>query len=239
MYSLKLDPLEIPEIVSLVGDFLSQADLVKCLRIPKTFYNALVSLVWKKVIISYSPCHAMKALKKHKETIELDSIQLDIRDDEVDLFFQLCKRLRCLDMEDTNLARLPLNFLDDDTDTFIFPNVTALRCEHVAISKAPYPHTPWYCLGMWIRRRPGLRSLDSEIKDKDMAAILRRMTALRRLHVSRCEVGPFTMRESLVGDQEAWDHGQEVRKLCDTIEALELNTQSAVPDRMQVFLERS
>ncbi|ORY95971.1 hypothetical protein BCR41DRAFT_390781 [Lobosporangium transversale] len=258
MNSFKLNPLEIPEIISLVGDFLPRSDLPNCLRISKTFYSALVNLVWN-------------ALEKHKEAIEelvvssdlecYESLRgcdrlkhifiYDITTDEVDPFFQLCKRLRYLDMQYTTLTRLPLNFLDNDEDTFIFPNLSILSFVRVKI-----PH----CLGMWTARCPGLRSLkvlnkdnpiddfyrtaflnhpykpkaisdlclpDVRIEDEDMAAILRQLTQLRQLKVPGYNFGVLSLRELLADEQEILENGhvlriKRVQRLCDIIEVLKL-----------------
>ncbi|KAF9912860.1 hypothetical protein BX616_010223, partial [Lobosporangium transversale] len=345
MGNIKLNPLDLPEIVSRVGDFLSRGDIVHCLRISKTFHNTLVKTIWKRIILRDSKYPTDdEALQKNKEYIEhlefhfgfpkeylalqgcshLKCISCivgllrdtsDLRDlsnlikahsstitqlyfdcsdlreiweallecahlkklsiwhskisgGEVELFFRVCKKLSCLDMVGTTISQLPADFLDDDTDTFIFPNINTLSFYEVQITNTPPQRTSLYCLGMLARRCPGLRSLSFhpfqeiaetieqkdvdfcraaflnhpyilknvsdlsfscvEIKDEDMAAILRQMTELIRLEAPWCEFGQLSMRELLADEQEISDDGRIVRKrrdwrLCDTVETLKCN----------------
>ncbi|ORY99766.1 hypothetical protein BCR41DRAFT_426342 [Lobosporangium transversale] len=179
------------------------------------------------------------------ECIHLEDLTLswvDICDDEVDPFFQVCKKVKHLRMTMVEIDRPPSGFLDDDTDTFILPNVTTLALRDIEISCPPIPYTSPYCIGIWIRRCPKLCSLEFNlrlstitIKDEEMAALLRQMTDLRRLDAPYCKFGPLCIRELLSYEQEIWINGNRVQKrrlqrLCDTVEALDFNGQSQGTD---------
>ncbi|ORZ28844.1 hypothetical protein BCR41DRAFT_344172 [Lobosporangium transversale] len=72
MSNLKLNPLEILEIISLIGSFLDRKDLLNCLCVSKTFHGALIWHIWRKIIVRrhgpFTPTG--EALQKHKEYIE-------------------------------------------------------------------------------------------------------------------------------------------------------------------------
>ncbi|ORZ04718.1 hypothetical protein BCR41DRAFT_362557 [Lobosporangium transversale] len=199
----------------------------------------------------------------------------DILEDEVDLFFQVCKNIGALDMSEVLIAQLPSDFLDNRSGKFIFPNISAVRFFDTQIVDSPHPHTSSVCLGMLTRRCPRLRSLDHynsnikaqprkrmnidfyrtvflhhpytltnlsdlhltgmEIKDKDMAALLRQMTELRWLEAPDCDFGPLSIRELLSNEQEVSDNGRILwkrrdQRLCDTVEGLEFNIYSTKAD---------
>ncbi|ORZ19213.1 hypothetical protein BCR41DRAFT_351762 [Lobosporangium transversale] len=345
MSSNKLNPLESPEIVSLVGEFLDQDDLLSCIRVSKIFHNTLVKALWKKIIVKsrYPSGEALQNYKQHIEDLSLygnfpkeyallqgcvrlkrigyypgvsqDSLtpnqlsnlikahsstiielrlyysrlqdiwgallkctylenliirEVYILDDEIDLFFQVCKKLRCLDMTNVTIDQLPSNFLDDNTDKFIFSNMDTIDLQDVCILNPPLPYTSSYGIGMLVRRCPRLRSLNfciervhysirqthfdfykaallhqpytliklshlflisMQLKDEEMAALLKQMTELRQLVVPECDFGPLSLRELLADTQEIWDAGHLVRKrreqrLCDTVEELHFSTLS-------------
>ncbi|ORZ01923.1 hypothetical protein BCR41DRAFT_426170 [Lobosporangium transversale] len=71
------------------------------------------------------------------------------------------------------------------------------------------------------------------IEDEDIAALLRRMTELKRLHLSTCKFGQFSLQELLADRQEVVDNGQLVRKtrlrrLCETVETLMFGTNNGI-----------
>ncbi|ORY95980.1 hypothetical protein BCR41DRAFT_365071 [Lobosporangium transversale] len=240
MNNLKLNPLEIPELISLVGGYLSRNDLCSCIRVSKLFHDTLIKYVWRRITVgcrrqSQSCYPTKKALKSHKKYIEelvfyyrfpdrfmslqgcdrLRSIEYSyeslssqsqilnlikshsstivklkvdcsslreiwrtllgcahledlaisttyISGDEVDLFFQVFKKLKRLDMERVYINHLPSDFLNNDTEKFIFPNANTLRLIDVVIFSRPHPHTSSSCLGMLTRGLPALHSYDSE-----------------------------------------------------------------------------
>ncbi|ORZ04690.1 hypothetical protein BCR41DRAFT_362516 [Lobosporangium transversale] len=343
-----LHPLDIPEIISLVGEHLDEKSLFCCIRVSKTFHDTLVKAIWKKTKInSPSRYPTAEALQTYKEYIEelgfyynfpeefgslqgcknlkhieyyggspplnptarsdlsnlikahsstitkltfycptlreiwkallgctrLETLMIQeivILKDEVDLFFQACKKVRILTISRVNISRLPSDFLNDATDTFTFPNLSTLHLHKVKIVNPPHPHTSPYCLAMLTRRCPGLYTLSfnghgdddrtspnvfyktallhrpyalknlsdlhfskMDLKDEDMAALLRLMTELRQLVAPHCEFGPLSIRELLANEQEMLDDGQIVRKareqrLCDAVEVLEINTESHI-----------
>ncbi|ORY95965.1 hypothetical protein BCR41DRAFT_365052 [Lobosporangium transversale] len=341
MTNCKLNPFDLPEIVSRVGEFLSRDDIISCLRISKAFHSTLVKRLWKTIsldskyptgealhnnkkyiqkLVLYSPlpeeyrtlqsCNRLKdisfygtsshdasvlndlsnLIKAHRTTIArlyfdfgdsssqgiwgtlLECARLEnlafsrtqISNDEVDLFFQVCKKIKNLDIESVSIDRLPSDYLNDDKNSFIFPNMSTLYFNEFKISNPPHPHTSAYCLGILTRRCPNLHSLGfydylsdahtsqhelvkfhwaafrdhpytltnlsnlrlhMEIRDEDMAALLRQITELRELDVPECTFGPLSVRELLADEQEVLDGGIIVRKrrsqkLCDTIEVL-------------------
>ncbi|ORZ09426.1 hypothetical protein BCR41DRAFT_358686 [Lobosporangium transversale] len=357
MSNSNLNPMDIPEIISRVGDFLEQGDLLRCILVSRTFHNTLAGSksICKRIEIGdaysrYRKYPTGAALQSYKENIEellfyykfpkeymslqgcvrLQSIkcqsqslfnlselsslimshsstitkfELSTQDnptlreiwtallgcthlevltisstqmcnDGVDLFFQVCKRVRCLEMSYVDINRLPPNFLNDGTDEFIFPNMTTLHLRDVRISTPPTFYSSSYCLGILAKRCPKLRSLKFDeyarggilyrtgacafykavfvdhpftltslsdlymgsfgIKDEDMAALLRKMTELRRLDIPDCEFGPLSMQELLADEQEVLDGGHIVRKrrdrrLCDTVEILIFQRQGETP----------
>ncbi|ORZ09436.1 hypothetical protein BCR41DRAFT_358699 [Lobosporangium transversale] len=245
----KLNPLEIPEIVSRVGDFLKRKELLHCIRVSKTFHNALAKFIWKRISIGRdnsryftaeglqnykeyieglvffdhfprefkslqgcgrlksigyyaessqdprAPSHLSKLVKAHSFTITefrfncpslqgiwsallecthlkvLNIFGLTILDDEVDLFFQVCKRVMYLTVTRVNINQLPSNFMDDNTDKFFFPKMSMLHLHDVQISNLSHPHTSSYCFGMLTRRCPGLRYLGFIEKNDDTQSL--------------------------------------------------------------------
>ncbi|ORZ04321.1 hypothetical protein BCR41DRAFT_362938 [Lobosporangium transversale] len=227
----KLNPLDLPEIISCVGDFLDKSDIAKCLRISKSFHNALIESLWKRIHVRpHYRRPTEQALKKHGRYIEelviefkfpkgymslrgcsrlkhisvnlypsrpvpndlinlirahtvtklsfncqslretwrellefahLEDLTIcgtNISKDEIDLFFQVCKKIKYLNMREVFIFQLPSNFLNG-TDELIFPNIITLHFVAVTIGISP-PHSSPYCLGVLTRRCPGLRSLD-------------------------------------------------------------------------------
>ncbi|ORZ09421.1 hypothetical protein BCR41DRAFT_358681, partial [Lobosporangium transversale] len=356
MSNSNLSPMDIPEIILRVGDFLEQDDLLRCILVSRTFRNTLAGSIsiYKRIEVGETYSRYRKyptgaALQSYKENIEellfyykfpkeymslqgcvrLQSIECRsqlsfnlselsslimshsstitkfelttpgdsslreiwtallgcthlevltisstyVSNDQVDLFFRVCKRVRCLEMSCVTINRLPSNFLNDGTDEFIFPNMTTLRLRFVKISTPPTFYSSSYCLGILAKRCPKLRSLkfgeytdddisyptggrdiykavfvdhpftstslsdlymgSFRIKDEDMAALLRKMTELRRLDIPDCEFGPLSMQELLADEQEVLDGGHIVRKrrdrrLCDTIQVLRFNKQATI-----------
>ncbi|ORZ28866.1 hypothetical protein BCR41DRAFT_344205 [Lobosporangium transversale] len=51
MGNIKLNPLDIPEIISLVGSSLSRKDLLACIRVSRTFQSALIRFIWKSITV--------------------------------------------------------------------------------------------------------------------------------------------------------------------------------------------
>ncbi|ORZ07797.1 hypothetical protein BCR41DRAFT_388849 [Lobosporangium transversale] len=202
---IKLNPLEIPEIISLVGDFLGQDDIInwRALQNNKEHieelhffirlsedYRSLKDCSRLKRVSYQIPTHSsisndlLELIKTHRTTITHFSVMYEysglgeiwevllectnlrileinssnIIEEEVDLFFRVCKKLRRLEIHTVTVSHLPANFLSDDTDTFVFP-IVKLIVDNIQILNPPYPHTSSYCLGMWTRRCPGLASL--------------------------------------------------------------------------------
>ncbi|ORZ28814.1 hypothetical protein BCR41DRAFT_344114 [Lobosporangium transversale] len=231
--NIKVNPLDIPEIILLIGGFLSRKDLLNCIRVSKTFHGALIGFIWRKIIISYRGHPTGEALQNNKKYIEeiffqdcipeeyttlhgCDRLQFIANDtyscspqqvkfsgllrahnstitgvrltsiqsspelfklllecsnlkhlklskisinDEVDLFFQVCKRLRRLDLDNTSIHQLPIGFLDSETSEYILSNIRTLSIDHVNIVNPPHPYASPYCLGILTRRCPGLCTL--------------------------------------------------------------------------------
>ncbi|ORZ04333.1 hypothetical protein BCR41DRAFT_401190 [Lobosporangium transversale] len=321
MNNLILNPFGIPEILSLVGDYLDRSDLLHCIRVSKAFHNTLVKFIWKKIQTgSHSKEPTFEALQNYKEHIEelvfynifpqkfrllqgckrlkyincsmrssqdfsipndlsnlikahrstitkflfefkcpglqeiwgalmecthLEYLKIygsQISSDETDLFFQVCKKVKHLDMSHVCIHQLPSDFMDDNADNFIFPNINALYFHHTKISNPPHPYTSSYCLGMLTRRCPRLRSLvvagnqydfyreaflyrpfalpdlskiwlyNMKIKDEDMAALLKQLTELRQLFLQGSDFGPLSIRELLAEEQEILEDGHIIRK---------------------------
>ncbi|ORZ01924.1 hypothetical protein BCR41DRAFT_363308 [Lobosporangium transversale] len=186
--------------------------------------------------------------------LEINRIDIDVG---VDLFLQVCMRLRHLELDHITIHQFPINILSREHSEYIFPNIHTLRIDHVRITDPSYPYSNWYCLGMFVRSCPALCSLEIKgqsrdkedfykvallqhpwtlnnlsdlcayitIEDEDIAALLRRMTELKQLHLSTCKFGQFSLQELLADRQEVVDNGQLVRKtrlrrLCETVETL-------------------
>ncbi|ORZ19212.1 hypothetical protein BCR41DRAFT_351761 [Lobosporangium transversale] len=346
--SKNLNPLDLPEIISRVGVFLSRDDILHCIQVCKAFHNTLVKSIWKRVVIVDSRYPTEEALQNYKEYIEelvfhnnfpkecvslqgcnrlrfIESIAQDPSDlsqvvnlikfhsstitglrfrcshlwgiwealmecvhletltiydsnillDGVDPFFQVCKKIKTLIMSDVGILRLPSGFVDDNTDEFIFPNVRKLELQNVRIRCPLQQHSSSYCLGILTRRCPRLRSLSfydlrwgtqstqqtdidyyrtafqyhlytltklldlslisMQLKDEEMAALLKQMTELRQLVVPECDFGPLSLQELLADTQEIRDGERLVRKrrerrLCDTLEDLSFNRRAKSPD---------
>ncbi|ORZ06995.1 hypothetical protein BCR41DRAFT_399854 [Lobosporangium transversale] len=335
MDNLKLNPLQIPEILLLIAELLNKRDLLNCIRVSKAFHKTLISLIWKKITVGQVGEPGSKAIQKHNEYIEeitfdgygfndsfpekYESLQrlqsitykgwcswpkpihainqikahssiitslclnecikfscsselweallecinlrhLEVYDKAIDvgadLFLQVCKRLDHLKLYEVSI-QLPINFFSNEDSEYIFPNIRTLRISHVRITNPPHPYSKWYCLGMLVRNCRALRSLHIEswdekdqsdyraflqhpwalnnlsdlwfrgmiIEDKDMAAILRRMTGLRQLGLPYAIFDQLSLQELLADKQEVMDNGQLVRKtrllrLCETVETL-------------------
>ncbi|ORY94278.1 hypothetical protein BCR41DRAFT_426968 [Lobosporangium transversale] len=242
---IKLNPLEIPEIISLVGDFLGQDDIInwRALQNNKEHieelhffirlsedYRSLKDCSRLKRVSYQIPTHSsisndlLELIKTHRTTITHFSVMYEysglgeiwevllectnlrileinssnIIEEEVDLFFRVCKKLRRLEIHTVTVSHLPANFLSDDTDTFVFP-IVKLIVDNIQILNPPYPHTSSYCLGMWTRRCPGLASL--------LFYPPQGLTDLRLLHAHNCEFGQLSMRELLAEEQEVLEDG--------------------------------
>ncbi|ORZ28307.1 hypothetical protein BCR41DRAFT_71414 [Lobosporangium transversale] len=77
MSNPNLSPMDIPEIISRVGDFLEQDDLLRCILVSRTFHNTLAGSksICKRIEIgdAYSKCRKYPtgtALQSYKENIE-------------------------------------------------------------------------------------------------------------------------------------------------------------------------
>ncbi|ORZ29089.1 hypothetical protein BCR41DRAFT_344525 [Lobosporangium transversale] len=240
MDNFKLNPLVIPEIILILGDFLDDRDLPCCIRVSKTFYNTLSKTLWRNINVKSRwrwPCNPSKeALQNNKKYIEKISLQniipkeimslrgcdrlysieyererhLKIRPDlrglsdllkaysstirelscngipipqgfwqvllectnlslikvnevlissgGVELFLQLCKRVRNLDLRLVRISQLPADFITDSTGKYILTNVQKLDLGPVKILHSPFPYKPSYCIGTLVRRCPNLRS---------------------------------------------------------------------------------
>ncbi|ORZ28840.1 hypothetical protein BCR41DRAFT_344167 [Lobosporangium transversale] len=342
-----INPLHIPEIILLTGAFLDVEGLLNCIQVSKAFYNILIGLLWRRIVIGPSPAEypSREVLQKYKGHIEeivfinnfpkeytelqgctrlqsiyyrsrlrmaigsdcllklsnlikahhptitsiyfhafqsshglwkalLECTNLNILKacntsikDGVDLFLQVCKKLRHLTLEDVAIHQLPANFLSNEANEYSLPNMHTLCIERVKIAGPPKPYTSWYCLGTLVKRCPvlcelivddsyeqyhqadfyraillqhpwALNSLSAlslhnmTIEDKDMAALLGRMTGLRQLSSLKCEFGQFSLQELLADKQEILDDGEIVQKarlqrLCETLEILVLYTYNA------------
>ncbi|ORZ09423.1 hypothetical protein BCR41DRAFT_358683 [Lobosporangium transversale] len=349
MNNLNSNPLDIPEIVSLVGRFLDYDDCLRCIRVSKTFHNTLAKAIWRDICVdadsTYPSGEALYNYKKYIEDLtffyyfpedylslqgcdRLQSIRCEVQrksdlrqisdlidshsstityltftcpslgdiwepllkctrlevlsvsktrifENEIDQFFQVFKQIKYLNMTDASISQLPSDFLGDEADKYIFPNMSTLYLHNVRIHNPPRPYTSSYCLGILTRRCPKLQSLylydykkgsltmdqlhldfcrtaflhhtytvanlsdlslaSMKIKDEDMAAILRRMTQLRRLKVPWGKFGQLSMRELLADEHEALEDGNIVqkrrgRRLCDMVEELEWSEQSERTD---------
>ncbi|ORZ06994.1 hypothetical protein BCR41DRAFT_360462 [Lobosporangium transversale] len=85
----------------------------------------------------------------------------------VDLFLQVCKRLRHLELDHVTIHQFPINILSREHSEYIFPNIHTLRIDHVRITDPPHPYSSWYCLGMLVRSCPALCSLRFEGENED------------------------------------------------------------------------
>ncbi|ORY95982.1 hypothetical protein BCR41DRAFT_365073 [Lobosporangium transversale] len=236
MNDLELHPLDIPEIISLVGAFLGRNDLLQCIRVSRVFHSTLFRFIWRRIVVKQfylGSFPTKKALENNKNYIEelefsycfpeeymalqgcgrLQSIECKTQpsfyknpidrlinshsstitrlsfqgphlegiweallgcthlktlticeaalfEDQVDLFFQVCKKLNSLEMSSVVVYGLPSDFLGNGTNKFIFPSVIRLKLLNIQILDPPHPHTSSYCLGILARRCPGLRSLE-------------------------------------------------------------------------------
>ncbi|ORZ28849.1 hypothetical protein BCR41DRAFT_382781 [Lobosporangium transversale] len=71
MSKMSLNPLHLPEIIPLVGDFLYEKDLLNCVRVSKTFHNAFIGLLYRRITVEPSSRYPSgEALQKHKKHIE-------------------------------------------------------------------------------------------------------------------------------------------------------------------------
>ncbi|ORZ29133.1 hypothetical protein BCR41DRAFT_344601, partial [Lobosporangium transversale] len=350
------NPLDIPEIISIIGSFLDRTDIIRCICVSKTFHFSLIGLIWKRINVrglgrlrtyriptnealekhkkyieeldfddffasvfsSLQGCNRLRLveyhtwktfkrsnlselsdlIKSHSSTITelrlrgsslrgawsavLECAHLEalvifeacIPNDEVDPFFQVCKKIKTLMMHEVHIDQLPRDFLDEGTCKYIFPNIQRLLLWDTLISCPPHPYTSKYCFGILTRRCPELRSLNflnldqdihpsqrlnfgfykvvflehqftlsnlsslytrAEIRDEDMATLLKQMTELRRLEVPYCDFGPLSLRELLADEQEILEDGQIMRRrrdqrLCDTVEILIFRRQSGITD---------
>ncbi|KAK3810286.1 MAG: hypothetical protein J3Q66DRAFT_405045 [Benniella sp.] len=51
MTSLRINPLDIPEIRSMVGQYLGRSNLARCLRVCKSWHASFVPLVWSTFLV--------------------------------------------------------------------------------------------------------------------------------------------------------------------------------------------
>ncbi|KAF9905995.1 hypothetical protein BX616_000860, partial [Lobosporangium transversale] len=332
MNNSKLNPLELPEIISFVGDFLDLDDLLNCIVSPRLFIkhkkyiegiifegnnlpdeylllqgcDHLQSIEYEELVYPKS-VEYLNLIKNHNSTItrlhfyktptsyefwetllgctNLEHLKVshaNIHDD-IDVFLQVCKKLKHLDLDVISIYQLPPSFLCIESSGYNLPNIHTLHLQDVSIPEPPHPYTSAYCLGMFVRRCPGLRSLlfyelykpnevqhhfqyepadpsdnsfyketflqhpwtlnnlseliliSAQLKDEDMAGLLRRMPELKRLQAPYCELGQLSLQELLSDKQEAFDNGQMVwktrpQKLCETVERLAFNMSSVNVD---------
>ncbi|KAF9897565.1 hypothetical protein BX616_005352, partial [Lobosporangium transversale] len=236
MNSTKLRPLDIPEILLLIGGFLDQDDLLNCIRVSKNFYRAFIRIIWRKITIVPFRYPSGKTLQNHKQYIEeinfeannipeeygalqgcdrlqtinyegnyswdepicflsmiwahsstitrvclenvlssywpwktlLECVHLNhlglsftyINGDGVDIFFQVCKKVKHLNLARVSIKQLPINFLSSEGSEYVLPSIHTLRIEDVDIISPPDPYTSSYCVGMLVRKCPGLCALE-------------------------------------------------------------------------------
>ncbi|KAF9914417.1 hypothetical protein BX616_008367 [Lobosporangium transversale] len=198
-----------------------------------------------------------------------------IRGEDIDAFFRVCKKLRCLVLRTIIFLQPPTDLLDQDNDVLL-SRIRTLELSNVIVVD-PHPHSSMYYLGMLIRKCPNIRTLTYEtdclqsihsqeqmshdfikaaflqdpwtlphlqnlilrrvpFSDIEMAAVLRRMTQLKRLQAPYCEFGPLCLQEllrdrGLQDSKDLNDEGtKEPRRFCDMLEVLEFN-QYAVESR--------
>ncbi|ORZ07025.1 hypothetical protein BCR41DRAFT_360499 [Lobosporangium transversale] len=70
MDSLKLNPLEFPEILLLIGESLDRSDLLSCIRVSKYFHRIFIRLVWREITITSSRNPTGRTIYKHKGYIK-------------------------------------------------------------------------------------------------------------------------------------------------------------------------
>ncbi|ORZ28852.1 hypothetical protein BCR41DRAFT_344184 [Lobosporangium transversale] len=249
MNNPKLNPLELPEIISPVGDFLERNDLLNCIRVSKSFHSTLIGRIWKNILVAEYHYETKRkypigeTLQKHKKYIEAiifrsddqpdESIRIIIPDeywslqgcdrlqfiafegwmrykqnehlslllknhsstitrlyfnntqtsrelwetmlgctnlerlevtytnidDEIDVFLQVCKKIKYLYLNGLSLNRLPASFLGNENSDYNLSNMHTLSlCDIRVYSQHSY--TKAYSLGALVRRCPGLRVLE-------------------------------------------------------------------------------
>ncbi|ORZ04327.1 hypothetical protein BCR41DRAFT_401184 [Lobosporangium transversale] len=163
MNDIKLHPLDLPEIISHIGRFLSRKDLLNCIRISSTFYNTLISSIWGKIRVD-SEQHPERLTWPTGEAFAVTQGDQEVCDE----FYR------------------------------------TVFLQH-----------PWTLTSLSV-----LAFAFMSIKDEDMAALLRRMTKVKRLDVSSCDFGPLSMRELLSSEQETDGIVQAVLTNCPSLKEL-------------------
>ncbi|ORZ28865.1 hypothetical protein BCR41DRAFT_6943 [Lobosporangium transversale] len=245
MNNLKVNPLELPEIILLLGDFLERNDLLNCIRVSKTFHSTLIRRIWKdiRVVVPDSVYPTGETLQKHKKYIEaitfrsdnfadlmkcfdipyeywslqgcdrlqfiafegwghepnddlkpllknhsstitklclydaetsrelwetllgctnlehLEVSSVDI-DDEIDVFLQVCKKIKYLYLNGLSLNRLPASFLSNEDSDYNLSNIHTLSLKNIRIFSHDSYRSAYY-FGALLRRCSGLRVLES------------------------------------------------------------------------------
>ncbi|KAK3810296.1 MAG: hypothetical protein J3Q66DRAFT_391411 [Benniella sp.] len=77
-----LNPLDIPEIRSMVGQYLGRSDLVRCLRVCKSWHALFVPLVWSTItvgpeIYSWDDQPPLDAFIRHSHHLKVLSLDID------------------------------------------------------------------------------------------------------------------------------------------------------------------
>ncbi|ORZ28873.1 hypothetical protein BCR41DRAFT_7067 [Lobosporangium transversale] len=90
------------------------------------------------------------------ERLEISHTRIN---DEVDLFLQVCKKLRHLGMDGVAIHQLPISILNDELSNCLLTNIRTLYITGVEILNPPHPYTPSYCLGLLVRKCLGLCAL--------------------------------------------------------------------------------
>ncbi|ORZ28848.1 hypothetical protein BCR41DRAFT_417958 [Lobosporangium transversale] len=75
MENIKLSPLDIPEIISLIGEHLNRRDLINCIRVSKVFHRALIRSRWREIniVCKYPTGEALENNKKYIEELRFES----------------------------------------------------------------------------------------------------------------------------------------------------------------------
>ncbi|ORZ01922.1 hypothetical protein BCR41DRAFT_426169 [Lobosporangium transversale] len=132
-------------------------------------------------------------------------------------------------LECTNLNHLEVNRNDIDVAADLFLQVCKKSWndqDQPDFYKVVLLRHPWT-----LNNLSALYFFEEMIKDKDLAALLRRMTELKRLNVSIYESSQLSLQELLADKQEVMDNGRLIKtrlwRLCETVEMLVFETNNS------------